>query len=63
MPEEENERDAHFSGSGSTGPGKAIDPKDAETDCPMPAPRAVPIGVPISATEYKKLKERAKTGS
>jgi hypothetical protein len=61
MPNNEEHRDKHFSGSGSSEPGERIDPKKLRDHDGKPFRRSVPIGIPISVKEYKKLKDKAKT--
>jgi hypothetical protein len=63
MPDEKKQRDKHFSGGGSTGAGEALDPKKMPADDRSSPRRSVPIGIPISVSEYKKLKNKAKTDS
>ena len=61
MLRESNAGDKDVRRGGSAGPGKEMNPKELSNDQPEPPKRAIPLRTPLSPTEFRKLKEQAKT--
>jgi hypothetical protein len=62
-PKTTNQNQSIYAGqSGSSEPGQDMNPRELVSDDVVQgsaAPQTIPIGIPISAQEYRRLKERA----